>query len=213
VPYIDVRNFVKNGADIMNVQRKSPRKKNSAVDKRLRREDWILAAWEMLGSGNMNEVKIKILASKLGVTRGSFYWHFRNRQELIDALVDRWFAILGLREVIEADVALVEDPKEQLWAVFKRVILNIDAGQSVALRLYSRKDQKLKRRIEDEDRLRLGHYSDRYKLMGFSEDRAIELGRIYQAVVVSEYLRNGALSLDQRLAAAGQIHTTLTSIT
>jgi len=204
---------VKNGADIMNVQRKSPRKKNSAVDKRLRREDWILAAWEMLGSGNMNEVKIKILASKLGVTRGSFYWHFRNRQELIDALVDRWFAILGLREVIEADVALVEDPKEQLWAVFKRVILNIDAGQSVALRLYSRKDQKLKRRIEDEDRLRLGHYSDRYKLMGFSEDRAIELGRIYQAVVVSEYLRNGALSLDQRLAAAGQIHTTLTSIT
>ena len=58
-------------------------------ERRLQREDWIRAAWEILGEGNLNEIKVKSLATQLGVTRGSFYWHFQSRQELIDALLER----------------------------------------------------------------------------------------------------------------------------
>ncbi len=179
---------------------------------RLGREDWILAAWESMGGGSLDNVKVNILAKKLGVTRGSFYWHFKSRQELIDALLDRWFAILGLREATQGALTETDDPKEQLWLIFSRVIRNINAGQSVALRLYAAKDGKLRRRIEDEDKRRLIHYAERFERMGHKQERALELGRIYMAVVVSEYLRNGARSRQERLDAARQIHETLISL-
>jgi len=171
-----------------------------------------LAAWEIMGGGSLDNVKVNILAKKLGVTRGSFYWHFKSRQELIDALLDRWFAVLGLREATEAAITETDDPKEQLWLIFSRVIRNINAGQSVALRLHAAKDQKLRRRIEEEDKRRLRHYAERFEAIGHKKARALELARIYMAVVVSEYLRNGALSRSERLDAAKQIHDTLISL-
>ena len=181
-------------------------------ERRLQREDWIRAAWEILGEGNLNEIKVKSLATQLGVTRGSFYWHFQSRQELIDALLDRWFTILGLNEVIEKEIASIKDPGEQLWTIFRHVIINVDAGQSVALRLHAKKNLKLRHRIAEEDRKRLEHFAARFKSLGVADQAAIEHARVYQAVVMSEYLRNGHLPRNERLATARHMHDTLTSL-
>ena len=43
----------------------------------LTREDWISGAWNMLGEGGLEGVRIEPLARQLGVTKGSFYWHFK----------------------------------------------------------------------------------------------------------------------------------------
>lgn len=198
--------------DCMNVQTPNKPSSNAPAEKRLRREDWIHAAWEILGGGSLNEIKINVLAKQLGVTRGSFYWHFQSRQELIDALVDRWFAFLGLKEVIEKELTSIEDAKDQLWTTFRRVITNVDAGQSVALRLHAKKDLKLRRRIREEDRLRLDHFAERFRKLGLEDQHANDHARIYHAVVMSEYLRNGELPRNQRLAAAVQMHKTLISL-
>ena len=57
---------------------------------RLGREDWIRAALELLVTAGVEGVKIVPLAERLGVTSGSFYWHFKNRRELHDALLEYW---------------------------------------------------------------------------------------------------------------------------
>ena len=54
--------------------------------KRLTRDDWLNAALKLCELGIEN-VKVAPRAKKVGVTTGSFYWHFKNRQELPDALL------------------------------------------------------------------------------------------------------------------------------
>ena len=56
----------------------------------LRREDWIAAARAELIAAGVNGVIVGRLARRLKVTRGSFYWHFKNRGELLRDLLKSW---------------------------------------------------------------------------------------------------------------------------
>ncbi len=58
--------------------------------KQLQRFDWLQRALTVFVSEGIDAVRITRLADDLGVTRGSFYWHFENREDLIDALVSYW---------------------------------------------------------------------------------------------------------------------------
>ena len=58
--------------------------------KRLDARAWIAAALEALAAGGIEAVRVEPLAKALAVTKGSFYWHFADRRELIDAVVTQW---------------------------------------------------------------------------------------------------------------------------
>lgn len=53
-------------------------------------EGWLEAAYELLIESGVDSVKIQPLAKKLKLSRTSFYWFFRDREELLAALVARW---------------------------------------------------------------------------------------------------------------------------
>jgi AcrR family transcriptional regulator len=57
---------------------------------RLGRADWLRAARKALLHGGPAAVRIEVLARKLKVTKGSFYWHFKDRRELMEALLREW---------------------------------------------------------------------------------------------------------------------------
>jgi len=59
---------------------------------RLTREDWLDAAFATVVESGVDQVRVLVLADRLGVTRGSFYWHFDDHAALISALLDRWRA-------------------------------------------------------------------------------------------------------------------------
>ena len=63
---------------------------DGVADHRLDREDWIAAGLDALESGGVEAVAVVPLARALGVTRGSFYWHFSSRDELLEAVLARW---------------------------------------------------------------------------------------------------------------------------
>jgi AcrR family transcriptional regulator len=56
----------------------------------LSRAEWARAALEAIGEGGTGAVTIDLLAARLGATRGSFYWHFRDRDELIREALGLW---------------------------------------------------------------------------------------------------------------------------
>ena len=58
-------------------------------NQRLSRDDCLRAALRLCTSG-IDQVKIAPLAADMGVTTGSFYWHFKNRRELLEVLLDYW---------------------------------------------------------------------------------------------------------------------------
>lgn len=54
------------------------------------REDWLQAALDTLVDDGIEQVKILPLATRLGVSRSSFYWYFKSRDDILDALLDAW---------------------------------------------------------------------------------------------------------------------------
>src|ERR671911_1826652 len=75
-------------------------------------EDWIEAAYRAMAEGGVEAVAVEPLARKLGVTKGSLYWHFEDRKALLEALLERWE-----RESTEARIAAarqVADPRERV---------------------------------------------------------------------------------------------------
>ena len=53
-------------------------------------EGWLEAAYDSLLESGIDSVKILPLAKKLNLSRTSFYWFFKDREELLGALIARW---------------------------------------------------------------------------------------------------------------------------
>jgi AcrR family transcriptional regulator len=60
------------------------------MDRNLDRNDWLNAARLALLRHGVEAVRVEKLARYLHVTKGSFYWHFKNREELLEALLREW---------------------------------------------------------------------------------------------------------------------------
>ena len=56
----------------------------------LTKADWIDAGWKVMANQGVDAVKVEVLARQLNVSKGSFYWHFKNRQELLEEILQRW---------------------------------------------------------------------------------------------------------------------------
>jgi AcrR family transcriptional regulator len=62
----------------------------ASEQRRLTRDDWIAAALGAMADGGLAAVAVEPLAARLGATKGSFYWHFENRDALLEAAIGRW---------------------------------------------------------------------------------------------------------------------------
>jgi AcrR family transcriptional regulator len=86
---------------------------------RLSAQDWEFGALELIAEQGVGALAVEALARRLGVTKGSFYWHFRNREALLHAALERWEQH-DEAEVL-AKVEPIADPRERLRELFHRV--------------------------------------------------------------------------------------------
>jgi carboxymethylenebutenolidase len=171
------------------------------------RDDWVGAAWETLGEAGVDGVRVEALARKLGVTKGSFYWHFKNRQELIDALLERWF---GLREESRQEYSLDNpNPAERLWKVIERSITRGTRGQAAALRLWAQRNDEAAAKIVEADDLRRQFFIEQFRALGLLDGEAEVRADVYMAVISAEFLHAGGRSDTDRLNLARQKHEML----
>jgi AcrR family transcriptional regulator len=100
----------------MTAAKPGSRTRTRSARPRLSADDWAQAALVALGEGGLSAVAIERLATQLGTTKGSFYWHFPNRRALIDAALARWE-----QRRTEAVIAAMErepDPRRRLRRLF-----------------------------------------------------------------------------------------------
>jgi len=86
---------------------------------RLSADDWAQAALDLIAEQGVSAVAVEPLARRLGVTKGSFYWHFPSRDALLQAALERWEA--GEQENIFGSLEKVVDPRERLRTLFQLV--------------------------------------------------------------------------------------------
>ena len=72
--------------------KKNMKKNMKVAGVKLSPSDWLAAALDMLYEKGIEKVKVEPLAIYLGVTKGSFYWHFKNLDALLTQMIDYWEA-------------------------------------------------------------------------------------------------------------------------
>jgi AcrR family transcriptional regulator len=90
-------------------------------DGRLTPAAWEVAALEAIADHGLAGVAVEPIARRLGVTKGSFYWHFADRDALLAAALRRWED--GSTERIIAGVAGIDDPRERLRQLIRNVVV------------------------------------------------------------------------------------------
>ena len=86
---------------------------------RLSADDWAREALEQIAETGVASVAVEPLARRLGVTKGSFYWHFPSRDALLQAALERWETME--QELVFGSLEKVTDPRERLRALFQLV--------------------------------------------------------------------------------------------
>ncbi|MEV0368774.1 TetR/AcrR family transcriptional regulator [Streptomyces sp. NPDC050636] len=100
-------------------QQRAKEPRGSGTRQRLTAQDWADAALAAMSEGGgLAALAVEPLAARLGTTKGSFYWHFANREALIQAALERWEEI-GTEAVI-VEVEAEPDPAKRLRKLLHR---------------------------------------------------------------------------------------------
>ncbi len=157
----------------------------------LSREDWIEAARAVLISEGIERVKVEPLAERLGVSRGSFYWHFADRQALLDALLALWqeTALEPMRAVTKDDDL---SPRAR-YEKFMRVWVQGEPYcpiYDLAIRRWAMVAPEVSAVVKKADEARIKLLTRLFKDMGHGADEAFIRARIVYYHQVGYYATN-----------------------
>lgn len=140
---------------------------------RLERNDWVLAAVDVLKQEGVDRVKVDPLAKKLGVTRGSFYWHFGKRQDLLDAILCHWKDMSTQSVIVE--VERENDTPEGRLRHLIDFALSVDEDRislELAIRAWARTDIAVKAALFEIDEQRISYLKQLILDIGWRESDA-----------------------------------------
>lgn len=164
------------------------------------REDWLNAALDVLISDGVERVKVLTLASRLGVSRSSFYWYFQSRRDLLDTLLRHWqdtntAAIVGQAEAPAATIT------EAVCNVFRCVVDErlFNNPLDFAVRDWARRDAKVRRLLDSSDQRRLDALATMFARFGFAAEEAVIRARVLYFMQVGYDLADLGESTEQRL--------------
>lgn len=156
----------------------------NGTSRRLSRDDWLNAALNRCKSG-INEVKVAPLAEDMGVTTGSFYWHFKNRRELLDALLEYW-------ERETTDVAIDEarqfdgPPADRILFIMEAIVKANLAKYDLPIWHWAQSDANAKRVFQRVLRKRFSFAAWMFSEAGFPNEDAEVRGRMMVVYLMGE---------------------------
>ena len=164
--------------------------RSSERQHRLTGDDWVAAALELLIADGIEAVQITVLARKLKVTRGSFYWHFDSREALLDALLAEWRARnTGVMVEAVSQTATLDDGILSLFSVWTDHT-RFDPALDQAIRDWSRHVEALRAVVQTEDDARVAAISDFFQRHGYEPTEAFIRARVIYFTQLSYYALN-----------------------
>lgn len=152
---------------------------------RLGADEWIEAGLEMLAESGVEAVRVEPLAARLRVTKGSFYWHFQDRQGLLDALLQAW-QVAATNDIITIIDERGGDGQARLRTLFKIALVS-EGRLEHAIRTWARSDEAVAAVLVDIDRRRTAYVEALFERMGFAKDAAAARARFVYLVVIGQY--------------------------
>ena len=184
----------------MLLHRDDPAKDPLVGNVKVTRQDWLNAALSVLKSGGVEAVKVADLAAQLHVSRSSFYWYFKNRTDVLEALLAHWQATNTAALVAQAN-APAATITEACCNIFR---CNIDTRLydqrlDFAIRDWARRSDTVRAILSDSDAQRVAALTQMFVRHGYAERNATARARvIYYMQMGYEDARLGE-TLEERL--------------
>lgn len=161
---------------------------------RLSADDWAQAALDLIAETGVQAVAVEPLARRLGVTKGSFYWHFPSRDALLQAALERWESVE--QEALFGALEKVPDARERLRALFNMVAREYKSHVIYSALLKAQDHSTVQPVIERVSKRRLDYLTASFRQAGLGREDAQHRARLTYAAYV------GFLQLNLQLPQA-----------
>ena len=131
-------------------------------------EDWLKLALDTLDNEGIHKVNVEYLARKLGVTKGSFYWHFKNRETLLKEMLSYWAETLTT-DVIQRSRQNSKDGKETLLKLMTIITEEKVGRYEAAIRAWAMHDEMARAALHKVDEQRLKYITSVFTDIGFKK--------------------------------------------
>ncbi|HPT49943.1 MAG TPA: TetR/AcrR family transcriptional regulator [Accumulibacter sp.] len=154
------------------------------------RGEWVEAAIDVLAEEGVQGMRIEVLAKNFGVTKGSFYWHFKDRQDLFNAVLETWRdgRIRDIHKQTVADPGGEHDQLLHLIDVYGSTRNRKGISIELAVREWARRDAQATAVVEEVDRWRLECTRQLFLARGLDEDEAKSRSVLLYAYVFGQSL-------------------------
>ncbi len=161
------------------LHRDDPDKEPLVGNVKVTRQDWLNVAMDVLVSDGVERVKVLDLGQRLGVSRSSFYWYFKSRQELLDALLQHWQDTNTAAIVTKAE-APAETITEAVCNFFHCVIDErlFNNPLDFAVRDWARRSGKVRRILDQSDATRVDALARMFARFDYPADEAAIRARV-----------------------------------
>jgi AcrR family transcriptional regulator len=158
----------------------------------LDRTTWIHAALDTLADEGAGSIRVEILAKRLHVTKGSFYWHFKDRQDLLDAVLETWKEG-RIRDIVKQTRPEPGREEAQLYHVidvYSASRNNKGILIELAMRDWARRDPAAQKIVESVDTARLNCARDLFIACGLPKNEASTRSVLLYAYVFGVSMMN-----------------------
>lgn len=145
----------------------------------------------------MGAVRVDPLAKSLGITRGSFYWHFKDRGALLQAVIDRWDAE-RTEGAIKANERAGGSPSERLLRLLRTCASN-DGRFEMGIRAWASNNEQARRTVEHIDERRVAYMASLAIKAGVPEKDALARSRVGYLAWLGSYSGSVPAGVEERL--------------
>lgn len=165
------------------------------------KEDWLNLAIEALIYEGIDQVKVQVMAKKLGVSRSSFYWFFESIQDLQDQLLNHWLT-RNTGSIIERAMRPSSNITKAVLAVFECWvdIKLFDPNLDIAIRYWGRRDPRVRAIVEQADNQRVDALTKMFERYGIAHEEAMVRARVLYFTQIGHYTLEVREPLDLRLS-------------
>ena len=159
------------------------------MNDRLDRQRWLDAGLERLAAHGAVGVRIMTIAQQLGVTKGSFYWHFKSQGEYLAALLNEWESsrTQHIIDHVEGAGGSAMDKLRRLMAV----TVVADPRLAMAVRSWAQLDVTAAKVVKRVDKKRLAYVAGLLAGLGWPPDDAATLARWCHCALIGHFNMQG----------------------
>jgi len=177
------------------------------MKKRVTRDQWLQAGLDGLLESGVNGIAVERLARTLGTSKSGFYWHFKDRNNLLDNILSYWES--EFTDTVINNISHIEESAARKLQISSDMIMQHQLGKyDMAFRSWGNEDSRVRKRIRMIDHKRLDYISGLFSELGFRGEQAeirASLFILYHAYLDSMFLDDSAAKRKSKLQAYNKL--------